>query len=424
MSDLLDSENPILSRNADITGSSSFTTSTSSDSTGETTTSRERTLDHLSGLSDVSSPDNREGVAMLEEILRVGPSMRLDPRFINELNRAALVPPTPASGAIAREQDVPERAASEASTSGREDFESPDSTPPAGEPIQVLQRARGRAMRINDQRVIRQADLEMVDLAGDHPVYAPNFYTSAMTERYLVVLREEFQIPADVDLVAPVAGDLPSCLPPRYIALSVEYFQAGLRLPFHPFLRRTLTRLNVTPIQLNANAYRILVSCYILWAKNFDEEIPFRAFQNLYRMKSALSSWAYYYFQGYRGTFIIGCPDSDKQAKFLWFFAGGRWLRGRLARHELPRMERVPLTFRRRYVWTQAPHTTSSNLEKIDALREKADPERNQIRLVSSESLNKHRWLNPPDTPDRFPQAGVAKSGVTVASLAPKKGAP
>ena len=58
--------------------------------------------------------------------------------------------------------------------------------------------------------------------------------------------------------------------------------------------------------------------------KNFTEEMPFRAFQILFRMKTAPASSKFYYFQGYLGTFITGCLDLDKQFKHLWFYAGGR----------------------------------------------------------------------------------------------------
>ncbi|GMN60394.1 hypothetical protein TIFTF001_029479 [Ficus carica] len=112
-------------------------------------------------------------------------------------------------------------------------------------------------------------DREMVDWAGDCPVYSVNYFTSAVTLSYLTALREEFEIPNDVELIVPGPNDLPSQPPPGCITLSAKFFRAGLRLPFHLFLRRTLTRLNVSPMQLNANAYRILISCYVLWAKNF-----------------------------------------------------------------------------------------------------------------------------------------------------------
>ena len=41
----------------------------------------------------------------------------------------------------------------------------------------------------------------------------------------------------------------------------------------------------------------------------------------------------------------------------------------------------------------QGPHTKMINLVKIAKLREKADPERNQNRLLSNKSLAKYNWF-------------------------------
>ena len=126
----------------------------------------------------------------------------------------------------------------------------------------------------------------------------------AVTPSYFVAFQEKFTIPNDVKLIVPGSNNLPSRPPQGSITLSTEFFRAGLRLPFHPYLRQSLISLNVAPMQLNANAYCILISCYILWVKNFTEEMPFRAFQILFRMKTTLASSKFYYFQGYLGTFI------------------------------------------------------------------------------------------------------------------------
>ncbi|GMN69155.1 hypothetical protein TIFTF001_038205 [Ficus carica] len=257
----------------------------------------------------------------------------------------------------------------------------------------------------------------MVELAGDRPVYMADYYTSAVTLRYLAALRREFSIPDDVDFVVPGPNDLPSRPPSGYIALSAEYFRAGLRLPFHPFLRRALTSLNVSPAQLNANAYRVLVGCYVLWAAKFSETLPLFAFQNLYRMKTAPSSKGFYYFQGFKGTFITGCPDSDKQFKHLWFYAGGRWLHGHLSYFELPSSERVPVAFRRGYVWTRAPHAPAQTLTTIEELRELSDPERSQHKLLSEGSLKEY-WVGSSSTsgrPDDQPR--TAPPRVTIARM-------
>ncbi|GMN39718.1 hypothetical protein TIFTF001_008944 [Ficus carica] len=138
------------------------------------------------------------------------------------------------------------------------------STAPAGEPVQSRQRARSRALHVNGLLVYQMADWEMVDRASDRPVYLVDYFTSAVTPSYLVALRDEFEIPNDIELVVPDPNDLPSRPPPGYITLFAEFFRAGLRLPFHPYLRPGLTRLNVAPMQLNTNAYRILISYFVL----------------------------------------------------------------------------------------------------------------------------------------------------------------
>ncbi|GMN22282.1 hypothetical protein TIFTF001_043488 [Ficus carica] len=134
-------------------------------------------------------------------------------------------------------------------------------------------------------------------------------------------------------------------------------------------------------------------------------------------MKTAPSSKGFYYFQGFKGTFITGCPDSDKQFKHLWFYAGGRWLHGDLSYFELPPSERVPVAFRRGYVWTRAPHAPAQTLSKIGELRELSDPERSQHKLLSEGSLKEY-WVGSSSTsgrPDDQPR--TAPPGVTIASM-------
>ena len=375
MSDLSDSENEALSRSIDAEGSSSSGTDTNSSSS-----------------SEPASPATRrgEGPSRLVEILQVGPTTRPDNRFIQDLGTAAAEPPV---GVNPVAEAASERSAGQVSTSGRGEAEDPDSPPPAGEEVVGRNRPASRTMRINDVSVYRRSDQEIELLAGGRPVYSVDFHTSAVTPGYLATLRRDYQIPDSVELRAPGRDDLPSRPPPGFITLSAEYFRAGLRLPFHPYLRRALTTLNVAPAQLNANAYRILVSCFILWAKHHLEELPFRAFQNLYRMKSAPSSAGSYYFQGFKGSFITKCPDSDKQFKHLWFYAGGRWLHESLTRDELDPTERVPVVFRKGYVWTRAPHITEETSDLIDGLQELAEEARDHRSLLGETSLSEHGWF-------------------------------
>ena len=395
MSDVTDSENEALSGSVDIMASSSSEASTSTSTTSSQPTSRR------SG-----------GASRLQEILRVGPTTRPDNRFLRELGVGA--PDQQAEvGQVAEE--ARERSAGQVGTSGREGSEDPDSPPPAGEALAGRGRLASRGQRINNVRVYRRSDQEMEQLAGGRPVYSVDFYTSAVTLGYLAALRREFRIPDDVVLMVPGSNDLPSRPPPGYIALSAEYFRAGLRLPFHPFLRRALTRLNVAPAQLNANAYRILVSCFILWSKQYAEELPFSAFQNLYRMKSAPSSAGSYYFQGFKGSFITKCPDSDKQFKHLWFYAGGRWLHGHLLRGQLDPSERVPVVFRRGYVWTRTPHIPEETRGLVNELQGLEEGERDHRLLLGESSLTEHGWLGFSST-SRMPSTPRSEE-VTVARM-------
>ncbi|GMN47899.1 hypothetical protein TIFTF001_017071 [Ficus carica] len=317
MSDLSDFENDILSGSADVPGSSSPTSSTSLSSTGEATAPRNRTPDHLSGISDVPSPSDpvtpisrgQEGATRLEEILQVGPGTRPDRRFIEELNGVAQAQLAPVVDLTADGGDALEKAAFK----------------PA-HPTEKTPRA----------------DTEMVDLVSDRPVYTVDYFTSTVTPRYLAVLREEFRIPGEVDLVVPGEDDLPSRPPPGYIALSTEYFRAGLRLPFHPYLRRALTRLNGLP-------------------ESIQDEV---------------------------GSIVLGVLLFPRHQGDVHHVVLG-----------LQQVVQAPVVLcRRGYVWTRAPHILELTLERVEALRELSNPERNQHGLLSLSSLEEHKWFGSSST--------------------------
>lgn len=52
----------------------------------------------------------------------------------------------------------------------------------------------------------------------------------------------------------------------------------------------------------------------------------------------------------------------------------------------------MSLTFRRGYVWTRETYTEASNRERIEKLREKMNPKRNENQLLGNESLAKYNW--------------------------------
>lgn len=238
-----DSENDNLSGDIDITGSSSTNTSLSLDMSGEVK-QEARTPDYISDISNIPSPIRlavptspvREGAGRLEQILRMGSGTQPNQAFIEELNGDAQAQSTLVVDLTAGEDKVSKQTASQASTSTREGSESSKSTTLAGEPIQSRQRGRHRPLCINGLRVYRMVNMEMVDLAGDRLVYTVDYFTSAVTSQYLESFREEFEIPNDVQMIVSGPNDLPSRPLPGFITLFTEFFRAGQRLPFHPFL--------------------------------------------------------------------------------------------------------------------------------------------------------------------------------------------
>ena len=165
------------------------------------------------------------------------PATLPDPAFIEELNGASHAQSAPVVDLTARGDVASERTAN---MSGREGSESSKSTSLTGEPIQSYQCGCSQPLRINGILVYRMVDMEMVDRAGDRPVYMVDYFTSTVTPQYLESLREEFGIPNDVEMMVLRPNDLVSRPLPGYITLSAKFFRAGLRLPFHPFLRRAL----------------------------------------------------------------------------------------------------------------------------------------------------------------------------------------
>ncbi|GMN52747.1 hypothetical protein TIFTF001_021889 [Ficus carica] len=92
-----------------------------------------------------------------------------------------------------------------------------------------IRRGRSRPLRINGILVYRMADMEMVDRAGDRPVYTVDYFTSAVTPQYLESLRKEFGIFNDVEMILPGPNDLPSRPPFGYITVSACRFTRSPR---------------------------------------------------------------------------------------------------------------------------------------------------------------------------------------------------
>lgn len=61
--------------------------------------------------------------------------------------------------------------------------------------------------QVGHQLAYQMSDEEMVAWVGDCPIYMVDYFTITVTPKYLVLSREEFQIPDDINLVVPSSDD-------------------------------------------------------------------------------------------------------------------------------------------------------------------------------------------------------------------------
>ncbi|KAF5933706.1 hypothetical protein HYC85_029877 [Camellia sinensis] len=83
----------------------------------------------------------------------------------------------------------------------------------------------------------------------------------------LEVIRERYQIPAEVELLLPTSRERPSTARPEEFSLYEEALKGGLRLPLPQVVVDVLNRLEVAPGQLMPNAWKILLACASAWPR-------------------------------------------------------------------------------------------------------------------------------------------------------------
>jgi hypothetical protein len=148
---------------------------------------------------------------------------------------------------------------------------------------------------------------------------------STVTEADLAVLRVKYQIPASVHLRVPGPNERANA--PRFdeLSLYVADFEAGLRLPFHPCIREVLWFLGLSPGQLLPNAWRILVSCSVLWAAATEDKARLtpEAFLYCHQVSMAAQGWWYFSRRDNTAPAIEGLPSANKRWKDKFFFLSG-----------------------------------------------------------------------------------------------------
>ena len=68
------------------------------------------------------------------------------------------------------------------------------------------------------------------------------------------------------------------------------------QLPLYPLVRGVLAHFNLSPSQLNPNAYKILAGMHILWRQLFEEDLTVDEVCYLYKPFSKKSEAGYFFF--------------------------------------------------------------------------------------------------------------------------------
>ena len=97
-------------------------------------------------------------------------------------------------------------------------------------------------LRITDRR----RELSAAQIEAD-------IYLSTLKEDQLLKLAETFKIPDDIKYHLPTPSCHPSRPPKGWVAVCLDRFDAGLRLPLCSFYGRILNTLNIALLQLNPN---------------------------------------------------------------------------------------------------------------------------------------------------------------------------
>ena len=85
-------------------------------------------------------------------------------------------------------------------------------------------------------------------------------------------MKGRYQIPDDVVLRIPDLDERACC--PKYegdVAFYEVDFQASLRFPLQPFVRKLLDYLSLAPGQVTLNGWRMIISCMVMWTIDSNE---------------------------------------------------------------------------------------------------------------------------------------------------------
>ncbi|KAL2248306.1 UNVERIFIED_CONTAM: hypothetical protein Sindi_2682900 [Sesamum indicum] len=103
------------------------------------------------------------------------------------------------------------------------------------------------------------------------------------------LIREKYHIPPSFEIVIPAPTDRMHRPPRGFCSLSLNHFDAGLRLPRAPYVSQILRRLELCPMQLSPNSIRHII-IFIIIMRVHRYEPSFDNFWSLYSFTASARS--------------------------------------------------------------------------------------------------------------------------------------
>ena len=105
----------------------------------------------------------------------------------------------------------------------------------------------------------------------------------------------QFHLPADITTRAMTMEECSNHPPYPLVAFNKAIMKHEAWLPLHPLVRRVLTHFDLSPSQLNPNAYKITAGMYISWRKLFKDDLTVEKICYLYKPSSKKSEVGYFF---------------------------------------------------------------------------------------------------------------------------------
>lgn len=206
-------------------------------------------------------------------------------------------------------------------------------------------------------------------------------------------MREDHQIPDEFHLRVPDYGNNVCSINKGDIVLYRAFFEAGLRLPFHPFIGELLRRLGLAPGQLTPNAWRIIVCWLNLWQSGEDSaELSVDKFLYLYQLRKAPSSSSHWcLFPRPNDTKLrIKLPKSNRHWKSNYLVVRGEallegvnWSWGDPNKFDRPNLDDFHLNSVKKAVGNHNSLVTPQNLDPLSGDAEKSNQKGMNTKIQS-----------------------------------------